>query len=129
MSTERLFETALGVGQPWYVKAVRFEEADRTFTLAVDFRPGSGFGVAGAEGEHAVQDMVGKRYRHLNFFQHDEREGRGADAVGALAEERRALGVGLGVPVAATRDSGAQAGQRRPPSSPAVVHERAALEG
>ena len=47
MSTERLFETALGVGEPWYVKAVRFEEAQRTLTVAVDFRAGSRFGVPG----------------------------------------------------------------------------------
>jgi transposase len=71
MSTERLFETALGVGEPWYVKAVRFEEAERSLTIAVDFRAGSRFGVAGVEGHHPVHDTVSKRYRHLNFFQHE----------------------------------------------------------
>ena len=71
MSTERLFETALGVGEPWYVKAVRFEEAGRTLAIAVDFRAGSRFGVAGVEGQHPVHDTVSKRYRHLNFFQHE----------------------------------------------------------
>lgn len=71
MSTERLFETALGVGEPWYVKGVYFDEAKRTLSIAVDFRAGSRFGVAGVEGQHPVHDTVSKRYRHLNFFQHD----------------------------------------------------------
>jgi hypothetical protein len=36
MSTERLFETALWVAEPLYVKAVRFEETDRTLTIAAE---------------------------------------------------------------------------------------------
>lgn len=71
MSTERPVETALGVWEPWYVKAVRFEAADRTLTLAVDFRAGSRLGVAGVEGQRPVHDTVSKRYRHLDFFQHE----------------------------------------------------------
>jgi len=37
----------------------------------VDFIAGSRFAVPGIEGAHAAHDTVTKRYRHLNFFQHE----------------------------------------------------------
>jgi transposase len=69
--TEKLFETALGIGVPWYVAGADFNAQARTLTLRVDFKAGSRFAVPGAEGEHPVHDTVAKRYRHLNFFQHE----------------------------------------------------------
>lgn len=69
--TEKLFESALGITLPWYVARVEFNAAARTLTIGVDFRAGSRFRIAGAEGEHPVHDTVPKRYRHLNFFQHE----------------------------------------------------------
>jgi transposase len=68
---EKLFESALGIALPWYVAAVEFNAAARTLTIRVDFKAGSRFRVAGVEGEHPVHDTVPKRYRHLNFFQHE----------------------------------------------------------
>jgi hypothetical protein len=50
---------------------------------AVDFVAGSRFAVPGVEGEHPVHDTVTKRYRHLNFFQHECP--RGARAAGQAA--------------------------------------------
>ena len=69
--TEKLFETALGLGAPWYVADADFNAPARTLTIRVDFKAGSRFAVPGLDGEHPVHDTVSKRYRHLNFFQHE----------------------------------------------------------
>ncbi len=69
--TEKLFESALGIEAPWYVAEARFDAPARTLTIRIDFRAGSRFGVPGLDGEHPVHDTVNKRYRHLNFFQHE----------------------------------------------------------
>jgi transposase len=68
---EKLFETALGIGAPWYVAGADFNVRARTLTIGVDFTAGSRFAVPGVAGEHPVHDTVTKRYRHLNFFQHE----------------------------------------------------------
>ena len=69
--TAKLFETALGIGEPWSVSRVDFDEASKVLTILVDFKPGSRFEVSGHEGLHPVHDTVTKTYRHLNFFQHE----------------------------------------------------------
>lgn len=71
MAAERLFEAALGIEEPWYVRETRFEEAAHTLTIRVDFRRGSRFAHPRAAGRHPVHDTQTKRYRHLNFFQHE----------------------------------------------------------
>ena len=69
--TAKLFEAALGIGAPWSVQSVEFDEAARVLTVLVDFKPGTRFSVSGHEGVHPVHDTVTKTYRHLNFFQHE----------------------------------------------------------
>ena len=69
--TEKLFEAALGISAPWYVAGTDFNAPARTLTIRVDFASGSRFTVPGVTGEHPVHDTVAKRYRHLNFFQHE----------------------------------------------------------
>jgi hypothetical protein len=69
--TEMLFETALGIGAPWHVAGADFNAQARTLTIRVDFAAGSRFAVPGVAGERPVHDTVAKRYRHLNFFQHE----------------------------------------------------------
>lgn len=69
--TARVFEAALGIGAPWSVRAIEFDERSGVLTLQVDFKPGTHFTIAGNEGAHPVHDTVTKRYRHLNFFQHE----------------------------------------------------------
>jgi transposase len=71
MQTEQLFEAALGVSTPWYVRETRFDVEARTLTIYVDFRAGSRFSYPGVACEHPVHDTQIKRYRHLNFFQHE----------------------------------------------------------
>jgi transposase len=69
--TAKVFEAALGIGAPWSVGAVEFDEATKVLTVPVDFKPGTRFKVSGHEGLHPVHDTVVKTYRHLNFFQHE----------------------------------------------------------
>lgn len=67
----KLFETALGIEAPWYVRDVSFDMAARILTIFVDFTAGSRFPHLEVEGTHPVYDTVTKRFRHLNFFQHE----------------------------------------------------------
>ena len=69
--TAKLFETALGIAEPWSVGSVEFDEASKVLTISIDFLPGSRFSVSGHEGVHPVHDTVTKTYRHLSFFQHE----------------------------------------------------------
>jgi transposase len=69
--TAKLFEAALGIASPWYINGVEFDAAKKTLAIAVDFIAGSRFAVPGIEGAHPAHDTVTKRYRHLNFFQHE----------------------------------------------------------
>jgi transposase len=69
--TAKLFEAALGIASPWYINGVEFDVAKKTLSIAVDFIAGSRFAVPGIEGAHPAHDTVTKRYRHLNFFQHE----------------------------------------------------------
>ena len=69
--TAKLFETALGIGAPWSVSSVEFNEAEKVLTITVDFVTGTRFAISGYEGVHPVHDTQTKAYRHLNFFQHE----------------------------------------------------------
>jgi transposase len=69
--TDKLFEVALGVCAPWQVTGADFDAVAKTLTIRVDFIAGSRFALAGLDGQHPVHDTVAKRYRHLNFFQHE----------------------------------------------------------
>lgn len=54
--TEKLFETALGIGAPWFAARVDFKAAERRLTIRINFAPGSRFGVPGVDGKHPVHD-------------------------------------------------------------------------
>jgi transposase len=67
----KLFEAALGIADPWFIQDVDFDAGKKMLTIGVDFVAGSRFAVPGIEGLHPAHDTVTKRYRHLNFFQHE----------------------------------------------------------
>jgi len=69
--SNQLFEAALGVAKPWYVERVEFDAAKKMLTIVIDFVAGSRFAHPQAAGLHPVHDTQTKRYRHLNFFQHE----------------------------------------------------------
>ena len=71
MMTVKLFEAALGITSPWYINGVDFDVAKKSLTLNVDFVAGSRFAVPAIAGAYPAHDTVTKRYRHLNFFQHE----------------------------------------------------------
>jgi transposase len=69
--TAKLFESALGIADPWHVGSVEFDEGAKVLTVLIDFKARSRFAVSGHDGLHGVHDTVTKTYRHLNFFQHE----------------------------------------------------------
>ena len=69
--TSKVFEGALGIGAPWSVASVDFDEAAKVLTVLIDFKSGSRFAISGHGGVHPVHDTVTKTYRHMNFFQHE----------------------------------------------------------
>jgi hypothetical protein len=66
-----LFAAALGLTSPWYGSNVEFSAEKRQLSIAIDFTKGNRFPYKGVEGLHPVHDTQTKRYRHLNFFQHE----------------------------------------------------------
>jgi len=68
-----LFGAALGLGTPWQVMSVAFDEEAGKLVIGLDFPRGSRFAcpVQGC-GESAcgVHDAVEKSWRHLDFFEH-----------------------------------------------------------
>src|SRR6218665_3229927 len=69
--TAKLFEAALGIAAPGSVSSVEFDEKLKALTLRIDFKAVSKFEVSGHAGAHGVHDTQTKRYRNLNFFEHD----------------------------------------------------------
>jgi len=67
----QLFEAALGIARPWYVRGIDFDAARKVLTIGIDFVAGSRVAAPGVEGVHPVHDTQTKRLRHLNFFQHE----------------------------------------------------------
>ncbi|MEX3605823.1 MAG: ISL3 family transposase, partial [Burkholderia sp.] len=65
----KLFETALGISDPWFVNGIDFDVAAKRLTVNIDFVAGSRFPHPEIAGGHPVHDTIVKRYRHLNFFQ------------------------------------------------------------
>ena len=66
-----LFESALGIKTPWHIQNLQFDEANKTLIIEIDFKRGTRFAYPGIDGLHPVHDTQIKRYRHLNFFQHE----------------------------------------------------------
>jgi transposase len=64
----QLFEAALGIAKPWYVRGVDFDAARKVLTIGIDFVAGTRFPAPGADGVHSVHDTQTKRLRHLNFL-------------------------------------------------------------
>jgi len=66
-----IFATALGITKPWFVDNLSFDTSKQLLTIRIDFEKGSQFSCPQTEGAHPVYDSRTKRYRHLNFFQHE----------------------------------------------------------
>ncbi len=70
MRDTELFQLALGLIPPWQVKASSFDAAGKRLDLSVDFPDGSQHPCPTCGKPSAVYDSDEKRWRHLDFFQH-----------------------------------------------------------
>jgi transposase len=72
MRDTELFQQALGLTDPWYVKHSEFNHVESRLDLHLDFKAGAVFSCpeCGAA-DCRAHDTVEKTWRHLNFFQHE----------------------------------------------------------
>lgn len=71
MDTNPLFTAALGLIPPWCVVRSDFRPDQRLLEIQVDFKAGSRFACPDcAAADCAVYDTAEKRWRHMDFFQH-----------------------------------------------------------
>ena len=73
---QSLFEKALGIEEPWYVKSLQFDPDAKRLDIAIDFHKGAVFTYVDSESgaEYAglkAYDTTSKQWRHLNFFEHE----------------------------------------------------------
>lgn len=66
-----IFEMALGLSSPWYVKNISFEQSDqgRELHIHIDFEKGFKF-KQDDEHQSTAYDTVSRKWQHLNFFEH-----------------------------------------------------------
>jgi transposase len=66
-----LFNLALGLKEPWYVKEIEFKEHEKRIDIFLDFKKGGKFSCSKCEAQYSAYDSVEKQWRHLNFFEHE----------------------------------------------------------
>ena len=69
----KLFSAALGLAPPWQVTSVEFSELLGTLDIGLDFARGSRFACPHEDCSNSacpVHDTLEKRWRHLDFFEH-----------------------------------------------------------
>lgn len=66
-----LFTRALGLAGPWRVVGIDFDEAERRLELRLDFPAGARFACPDCGEPSPVHDTAERRWRHLDFFQHE----------------------------------------------------------
>ena len=71
MEETKLFQAALGLQPPWFVKSCSFDVDEKQLDVYLDFAPGAEFRCphCGRSGCKA-HDTLEKTWRHLNFFEH-----------------------------------------------------------
>lgn len=75
MFTQQLFERAINIQDPWYIKDIQFSTENKRLDIHIDFHKGSVFHYESAQenikGDFKVYDTTPKQWRHLNFFEHE----------------------------------------------------------
>jgi transposase len=73
MFKTKIFEAALAIQSPWYVKDVQFDITAKRLDIYIDFKRGSSFlsTKPNCQDQYKVKDTLDKTWRHLNFFQHE----------------------------------------------------------
>lgn len=72
---QQLFEQALGVKSPWFIKDIDFDLSEKRLNIHIDFKPGTNFEYIseedGISGKFPAYDTKTKTWKHLNFFEHE----------------------------------------------------------
>ena len=72
---EDLFQRALGINSPWFIKSMDFDENTKRLDIEIDFKRGSTFTDIDEKTDspksYKAYDTVKKTWRHLSFFQHE----------------------------------------------------------
>lgn len=75
MLPQQLFELALNIQQPWFIKDIQFNIENKRLDIHIDFHKGSVFHYESEKenikGDFKVYDTELKQWRHLNFFEHE----------------------------------------------------------
>lgn len=75
MFTQQLFELALNIQDPWYIKDIQFSAENKRLDIHIDFHKGTVFHYESPQenikGDFKAYDTVDKQWRHLNFFEHE----------------------------------------------------------
>jgi len=74
MIQTNIFELALGIQSPWFIKSTNFDSTAKRLDIYIDFKRGSEFEHECEDGtilKAKAYDTVDKTWRHLNFFQHE----------------------------------------------------------
>jgi transposase len=70
LTQEKLFTAALGLDAPWSVVSVVFDAERKQLDIYLDFPRGSRFLCPECGDLCPVHDTMGRRWRHLSFFEH-----------------------------------------------------------
>jgi transposase len=74
--TKELFQMALNVTDPWFVKDLKFDVESKRLDIYIDFKKGSTFNFFDKEEDREIvglkaYDTSNKTWKHLNFFEHE----------------------------------------------------------
>jgi len=74
--TKELFQMALNVTDPWFVKDLKFDVEAKRLDIYIDFKKGSTFGFFDEKKDKEfvglkAYDTSNKTWKHLNFFEHE----------------------------------------------------------
>jgi len=67
-----IFQQALHINDPWFIKAIHFDEGEKRLDIQIDFNRGAKFSpLDEPEQSYPAYDSVKKTWRHLNFFEYE----------------------------------------------------------
>lgn len=74
--TKELFQMALNVTDPWFVKDLKFDVESKRLDIYIDFKKGSTFNFFDKKEDREIvglkaYDTSNKTWKHLNFFEHE----------------------------------------------------------
>jgi len=74
--TKELFQMALNVTEPWFVKDLKFDVESKRLDIYIDFKKGSTFSFFDEQEDKELvglkaYDTSSKTWKHLNFFEHE----------------------------------------------------------